>query len=133
MSRKLADYLDKPLRDATDLELFNALLTLVSDAAKERGYNEGKKKLYYISAEFLIGKLLGNNLINLGLYDEVRSELEAAGRSLTTLEEFEAEPSLGNGGLLHRQLRHARPARGRHRPCLPLRPVPPELRQRPSV
>ena len=99
MSRKLADYLDKPLRDATDLELFNALLTLVSDAAKERGYNEGKKKLYYISAEFLIGKLLGNNLINLGLYDEVRSELEAAGRSLTTLEEFEAEPSLGNGGL----------------------------------
>ena len=65
----------------------------------ERGYNEGRKKLYYISAEFLIGKLLGNNLINLGLYDEVRDELAAAGRSLSELEEFEYEPSLGNGGL----------------------------------
>ena len=99
MRRRLADYTNRPLNEATELELFNALLALVSDEAKERGYNEGKKKLYYISAEFLIGKLLGNNLINLGLYDDVRAELEEAGRSLETLEEFEAEPSLGNGGL----------------------------------
>ncbi|MBR1758727.1 MAG: glycogen/starch/alpha-glucan phosphorylase, partial [Lachnospiraceae bacterium] len=99
MSKKLADYVGKPLKDATDLELFNSLLALTTDAAKERGYNEGKKKLYYISAEFLIGKLLGNNLINLGLYDEVSAELEASGRSLAALEELEAEPSLGNGGL----------------------------------
>ena len=99
MNRKLADYVGKSLKDATELELFNALLAYVTDEAKERGYNEGRKKLYYISAEFLIGKLLSNNLINLGLYDKVRSELEAAGRSLETLEEFESEPSLGNGGL----------------------------------
>ena len=61
--------------------------------------NEGKRKLYYISAEFLIGKLLSNNLINLGLYDEVKAELNAAGRSLAEIEEIEPEPSLGNGGL----------------------------------
>ena len=99
MKKNLADYLSMPIQDATELELFNALLNLVTDSAAERGYNEGRKKLYYISAEFLIGKLLSNNLINLGLYDDVRAELEAAGRSLETLEEFETEPSLGNGGL----------------------------------
>ena len=59
----------------------------------------GKRKLYYISAEFLIGKLLSNNLINLGLYDEVKKELAAAGKSLAEIEELEPEPSLGNGGL----------------------------------
>lgn len=95
----LASHTGKSLADCTDLELFNALLELTSEAAHERGHNEGQKKLYYISAEFLIGKLLGNNLINLGLYDEVRDELAAAGRSLSELEEFEYEPSLGNGGL----------------------------------
>lgn len=95
----LASYVGRPLSACTSLELFNALLDLSSDAARARGYNEGKKKLYYISAEFLIGKLLGNNLINLGLYDSVRDELAAAGRNLAELEEFEREPSLGNGGL----------------------------------
>ena len=95
----LSSYTDKPLADCTDLELFNALLSLVADATRERGYNQGKKRLYYISAEFLIGKLLSNNLINLGLYDSVRDELAACGRDLSALEEMELEPSLGNGGL----------------------------------
>ncbi len=98
-NKKVADYAVRPLGECTELELFNALLNYVSDAAKEKGYNEGKKKLYYISAEFLIGKLLSNNLINLRLYDDVKAELAACGRSLQDLEEFENEPSLGNGGL----------------------------------
>jgi hypothetical protein len=99
MKRKLEDYLDGPVSAQTTLELYNAALHLASDAVKEHGYNSGRKKLYYISAEFLIGKLLSNNLINLGLYDSVKKELADAGRSLSELEEFEAEPSLGNGGL----------------------------------
>ena len=96
---RLQDFTDKPLDTCTDLELFNALMRYTTAAAEGRGYNEGKKKLYYISAEFLVGKLLSNNLINLGLYDAVRDELAAAGRSLAELEEYEHEPSLGNGGL----------------------------------
>ena len=95
----IRDHAGKPLADCTRLELFNALLRWTDDAAKARGYNEGKKKLYYISAEFLIGKLLSNNLINLGLYEAARDELAAAGVALSDLEEFELEPSLGNGGL----------------------------------
>ena len=67
--------------------------------AEEKVSNEGKKKLYYISAEFLIGKLLSNNLINLGIYDSVKSELEASGKNIGDIEEIELEPSLGNGGL----------------------------------
>ena len=97
---KLRDYTEnRKFTDCTRLELFNALLRYVADAAKARGYNEGRKKVYYISAEFLIGKLLSNNLINLGLYGEVRDELAAEGIALSELEEFELEPSLGNGGL----------------------------------
>ncbi|HAT03095.1 MAG TPA: maltose phosphorylase, partial [Oribacterium sp.] len=99
MKTSLRNYTTKALEECTTLELFNALLQYTGDVAKERGYNEGKKKLYYISAEFLIGKLLSNNLINLGCYDAVKEELAAAGRNLSELEEFESEPSLGNGGL----------------------------------
>ena len=98
-NRKLREFTGKELAECTILELYNAALALTQDACKDRGYNSGRKKLYYISAEFLIGKLLSNNLINLGLYDEVRAELAAAGRDITELEEFEYEPSLGNGGL----------------------------------
>ena len=97
--RKVADYASKPLTECSNLELFNAVLNMVSDCEKDRGFNTGKKKLYYISAEFLIGKLLSNNLINLGIYDQVKNELAAAGKNLADLEEFESEPSLGNGGL----------------------------------
>ncbi|MEE8793134.1 MAG: glycogen/starch/alpha-glucan phosphorylase [Erysipelotrichaceae bacterium] len=99
MDKKVADYAPRPLAECSDLELFNAVLNYTGEAVKERGYNTGKKKLYYISAEFLIGKLLSNNLINLGLYDTVKKELSDAGKDITELEEFESEPSLGNGGL----------------------------------
>ena len=98
-SSKVQDYLSKPIAECTDLEVYNAALQMVKGYVGKKGYNEGKKKIYYISAEFLIGKLLSNNLINLGLYEQVRDELAAAGKSLAHLEEMEAEPSLGNGGL----------------------------------
>ena len=96
---KLRDYTGKALSEGTILELYNAALALTQDACRNRGYNSGKKKVYYISAEFLIGKLLSNNLINLGIYDDVKEELAEAGKDITELEEFEYEPSLGNGGL----------------------------------
>ena len=96
---KLRDYTGKALSECTILELYNAALALTQDACRNRGYNSGKKKVYYISAEFLIGKLLSNNLINLGIYDDVKVELAEAGKDITELEEFEYEPSLGNGGL----------------------------------
>ncbi len=98
-SSKVQDYLSKPIAEATDLEVYNAALQMVKGFVENKGYNEGKRKIYYISAEFLIGKLLSNNLINLGLYEQVRDELAAAGKSLAHLEEMEDEPSLGNGGL----------------------------------
>ena len=83
----------------TNEEIYIGLLEYVKDKAQDKEIKGGKKKLYYISAEFLIGKLLSNNLINLGLYDEVKAELEACGKSLAEIEEIEVEPSLGNGGL----------------------------------
>ena len=98
-NKKLRDYTGKALEECTILELYNAALALTQDACKDKGYNSGKKKVYYISAEFLIGKLLSNNLINLGIYDDVKAELAQAGKDITDLEEFEYEPSLGNGGL----------------------------------
>lgn len=89
----------KSIADCTDKELYTALLTISQQAAAKKEENAGKKKLYYISAEFLIGKLLSNNLINLGLYDDVKAILEENGKSLAAVEEAEPEPSLGNGGL----------------------------------
>lgn len=80
-------------------EIYYALLDFTQKLAKEKVRNESKKKLYYISAEFLIGKLLSNNLINLGIYDEVKSLLEKNGKNLADIEAIEPEPSLGNGGL----------------------------------
>ena len=89
----------KLLADCTDQELYLALLELVRQRSADRVQPVTGRKLYYISAEFLIGKLLSNNLINLGLYDEARSALAAAGKRLSDIEEVEPEPSLGNGGL----------------------------------
>lgn len=83
----------------TNEEIYYGLLELTKNATQQRGKIEGKKKLYYISAEFLIGKLLSNNLINLGLYDQVEDALKKHGKSMAEIEEIEPEPSLGNGGL----------------------------------
>lgn len=89
----------KTIKDATNEEIYLALLEMTKGFIKNKGQNKGNKKLYYISAEFLIGKLLSNNLINLGLYDEVKEVLAANGKELAEIEEIELEPSLGNGGL----------------------------------
>ena len=90
---------DKKLEECTNEEIYKLLLDIVQDKAHNQKLNEGKKKLYYVSAEFLIGKLLSNNLLNLGLYEEVENQLAASGKSLAEVEEAEEEPSLGNGGL----------------------------------
>lgn len=83
----------------TDEQLYYGLLGIVKDLAKEKESSKGKKKIYYISAEFLIGKLLSNNLINLGIYDEVADMLAQYGKDINLIEQVEPEPSLGNGGL----------------------------------
>ena len=90
---------NKPLSGCTNEEIYYALLDMTKDLAAKKESKAGKKKVYYISAEFLIGKLLSNNLINLGLYKTVKEELEAAGKDIGEIEEIEPEPSLGNGGL----------------------------------
>lgn len=89
----------KPISQCNNEELYASLLELVKEMAKDKESIAGKRKLYYISAEFLIGKLLSNNLINLGIYEEVKQLLEEHGKSLAEIEETEPEPSLGNGGL----------------------------------
>lgn len=100
-SERLQQRLEKSIKDATNEEIYAALLNTVKEAAEERGENtsEKERKIYYISAEFLIGKLLSNNLINLGVYDEVRELLAFNGKDICEIEEIEPEPSLGNGGL----------------------------------
>ena len=90
---------NKSISECTNEEIYNALLTLVKTMAEGKQHKNSKKKLYYISAEFLIGKLLSNNLINLGIYDDIKKELAKNGKDLCEIEEFEKEPSLGNGGL----------------------------------
>lgn len=99
MKATLTDLCQKEISTATDAELYTALLKLVHEKSQQHVKSVSGRKLYYISAEFLIGKLLSNNLINLGLYDDVRDTLAEAGKSLADIEEQEPEPSLGNGGL----------------------------------
>ena len=90
---------NKGIADCSNEELYFALLEMTKAMAEKKENHNGKKKLYYISAEFLIGKLLSNNLINLGVYDEVRDVLAANSKDICAIEEVEPEPSLGNGGL----------------------------------
>ncbi|MBE6088245.1 MAG: glycogen/starch/alpha-glucan phosphorylase [Clostridium beijerinckii] len=90
---------NKRVREASNEEIYLALLELTKGTIKKKSVNRGKRKLYYISAEFLIGKLLSNNLINLGLYEDVKDVLTKNGKELAEIEEIELEPSLGNGGL----------------------------------
>ncbi|MGG7212489.1 glycogen/starch/alpha-glucan phosphorylase [Clostridium nigeriense] len=99
LSKILYERFAKTIKEASNEEIYLALLELTKESIKEKGNTKGKKKLYYISAEFLIGKLLSNNLINLGLYDKVKNILLENGKYLAEIEEIELEPSLGNGGL----------------------------------
>ena len=103
IKKALSEILDrrfsKTIEAASNEQVYFALLELTKSVIKNKGTNKGDKKLYYISAEFLIGKLLSNNLINLGLYSEVKEVLNEAGKELAEIEEVELEPSLGNGGL----------------------------------
>ncbi len=97
--KKAEELFGKTISECTNEELYSILLGLSKDMMKEIGQIDGDKKVYYVSAEFLIGKLLSNNLINLGVYDEVKEVLASNGKSLAEVEEYEPEPSLGNGGL----------------------------------
>lgn len=99
LEKFVKDHYQKSLKDCSNEEIYIALLELVKEQAKQKESPAGKKKVYYISAEFLIGKLLSNNLINLGLFDTVKKELKENGKSIYEIEEIEPEPSLGNGGL----------------------------------
>lgn len=93
------DMFHKSCGECTNEELYRALLTYTKQLLADKGHHDGRKKIYYISAEFLIGKLLSNNLINLGIYEQVAEYLTQNGKSLSQIEEIEPEPSLGNGGL----------------------------------
>ena len=98
-SKYVLDNTSKELSTLDNKEIYKQLLNYVKEQADKKALNSDKKKVYYISAEFLIGKLLSNNLINLGIYEEIEKELNAANKRLSDVEEAELEPSLGNGGL----------------------------------
>ena len=103
---KCKELFGRGIKECTNEEVYATLLQMVKEMAERKACNgdaaEGKeksgKKVYYVSAEFLIGKLLSNNMINLGIYEDVKKELDEQGKSLADIEEIEAEPSLGNGG-----------------------------------
>ncbi|MCI6514729.1 MAG: glycogen/starch/alpha-glucan family phosphorylase [Erysipelotrichaceae bacterium] len=99
LKKELTSLLNQPIKNATDSQLYEAVVSLVKNRNAEIPAVTGDKKLYYISAEFLIGRQLGKNLINLGLYDEMKQMLAEEGKDLSSIEQMESEPSLGNGGL----------------------------------
>lgn len=102
MTRNFTTYVEqqgKVLSELTNEEIYVELLNFVKEEAAAKSKNSSQRKVYYISAEFLIGKLLSNNLINLGIYKDVKKELELVGKSIAEIEDVEPEPSLGNGGL----------------------------------
>lgn len=102
-TKQFANYAEnktgQALSQLSNRDIYIQLLHFVKEAAEDMSKNSSKRKVYYISAEFLIGKLLSNNLINLGLYEAVKADLAAAGKSMAEVEDIELEPSLGNGGL----------------------------------
>ena len=91
IQKKLENYLDKPIAQAADKEIYGSLLTIVQEMASVKERTDSKKKVYYISAEFLIGKLLSNNMINLGIYQEVKEMLDKNGKDICRIEEMEAD------------------------------------------
>ena len=99
LEQMLQTVCSKGIKEASSEEIYAALLQWSKEKMNGMKHNEGDRKLYYISAEFLVGKLLSNNLINLGVFEEVREVLKKHGHDLTEIEEVELEPSLGNGGL----------------------------------
>ena len=99
IQESLQQKLGKEIAQASNEEIYGALLSMVQEMAGEKERTDSKKKLYYISAEFLIGKLLSNNMINLGIFNEVKDVLAQNGKNIAEIEEVEPEPSLGNGGL----------------------------------
>ena len=99
LRRTVKEQCGKDISAASDRELYNSLLVMTKVLLENKPKIEGKKRVYYISAEFLIGKLLSNNLINLGIYEDIYEELKEHGKELSVIEELEPEPSLGNGGL----------------------------------
>ena len=99
LKKTVKELYGKELPMADNKELYNSLLAMTKELLAEKPEISGKKKVYYISMEFLIGKLLANNLINLGIYEEIAAVLKENGKELAFIEEEEPEPSLGNGGL----------------------------------
>lgn len=100
IERFLERHFQTDWKSCTDEQLYQALLSMTQEKTQQLPKRDEKgRKLYYLSAEFLVGRLLGNNLFNLGLYEQVDNLLQSQGRSLAAIEELEAEPSLGNGGL----------------------------------
>ena len=99
VKKELEKLLGKEIAQSSNEEVYYALLNLTKQLADDRRMEETKKKIYYVSAEFLIGKLLSNNMINLGIYEDVKKVLAESGKTLAEIEEIEVEPSLGNGGL----------------------------------
>ena len=95
----VASQYEKTLDECSNEEIYGALLQLTKERICHCSHPQSQRKLYYISAEFLIGKLLSNNLINLGIYEDVKTCLSSIGKQLSDIEELEYEPSLGNGGL----------------------------------
>ena len=128
MNLTLTRLLGKSPAEASNEEIYTALLKLIQEKSASRTADAAGRKLYYISAEFLIGKLLSNNLINLGLYDEVRSVLAEAGKNLSDIEELEPEPSLGR--LFSGQSRNLKPSGRRRGAPLSLRTFPSEFQKR---
>ncbi len=99
MKTRLENLLNHNIEGATTSQVYDAVLKITQEEIAHTPHVHGDRKVYYMSAEFLIGKLLANNLMNLGIYDDIKNVIEANGHKMTDIEEYDPEPSLGNGGL----------------------------------